>query len=480
MALRRLYRTTAFKLATIYLVIFTLFAGGLIYYLASSTHSLLRTQLQLRLNDEVGELDSIYQRGGLRRLVRAIEWRSRRPDSSLYLITDPQGQPIAGNILDVPPDIFQEEGWVKDPITYTRFEQANGSGFDPDEQLVHRAVAQIYFMPNGLRLLVGRDIGEGERFRDIFKRAFNLSVVLMVLLGLLTWLFVSRRVLRRVDDVGKASKRIMAGHLDERLPIRGSHDEFDRLSVSLNTMLDRIETLMAGLKEVSDNIAHDLKTPLTRMRNRVEIALRGEGGEQELREALSTTLEESENLIRIFDALLRIARLEAGSATGDLKPVDLAGIARDVSELYEPVAEEDGIGFVISASEPAFVTGSRELLGQVIANLLDNALKYAREPGKEGLTPEITLSVESRDKSVVLCVTDNGPGIPEADRDRVLQRFVRLEESRSQPGSGLGLSLVAAVARLLDGKVQLGDNKPGLSVELQLTQVETIGSTPGE
>lgn len=468
MALRRIYKTTAFKLAMIYLLIFSIFAVTLISYLASSTHNLLRTQVQLRLNQEVGELDEIYRRGGLRRLVRSIELRSRRPDSSLYLITDLQGQPIAGNILDVPPHIFQKEGWVREPITYTRFEQTNSGQFDRDDDEIHRAAAHIYFLPNGLRLLVGRDIGEGERFREVFRSAFNLSVLMMVFLGLLTWLFVSRRVLRRVDDVAEASKRIMAGHLDERLPIRGSGDEFDRLSVSLNTMLDRIETLMLGLKDVSDNIAHDLKTPLTRMHNRVEVALRRDGSEDDLREALSTTLEESENLIRIFDALLRIARLEAGSSADDLDIVDLAAISRDVSELYEPVAEDEGVAFTLSAAQPVHVLGSRELLGQVIANLLDNALKYARHPGKEGLSPAISLTVTKDGEKACLTVTDNGPGIPELDRERVLQRFVRLEESRSQPGSGLGLSLVAAVANLLGGHVRLDDNSPGLIVVLEL------------
>jgi signal transduction histidine kinase len=260
------------------------------------------------------------------------------------------------------------------------------------------------------------------------------------------------------------SGQIVGGDLSRRLEVTGTGDEFDRLAESLNTMLDRIERLMAGLKQVSDNIAHDLKTPLTRMRNRVETTL-ARGGEADHREALQATIDEADQLIRTFNALLLIARAEAGSSNAEFGLFDATQLARDVFELYEPVADEAGVSLRLEADGAIMVHANRELVSQALANLVDNAVKYSDE-GAEG--PEVVISVGRQGGAVVLGVADNGAGISEADRLRVVDRFVRLEESRSKPGSGLGLSLVSAVAKLHGGKLLLRDNRPGLAAVLEV------------
>jgi signal transduction histidine kinase len=264
-----------------------------------------------------------------------------------------------------------------------------------------------------------------------------------------------------------SGERIMAGDLSGRLPVTGSGDEFDRLANSLNAMLERIEGLMAGVKHVSDNIAHDLKTPLTRLRNRADEALRRGGSEAEYRAALEAMIEESEALIRTFEALLMIARTEAGEASSHMVELDAADLARSVAELYEPLAEENGLVIKVEADTLLPAQGNRELLGQALANLLDNAIKYGT-PAAPETAAEILVGVRRADGTLEFTVADRGPGISEKDRARVLERFVRLEESRSRPGAGLGLSLAAAVARLHGGELRLADNAPGLRVTLAI------------
>jgi signal transduction histidine kinase len=291
---------------------------------------------------------------------------------------------------------------------------------------------------------------------------------------------VARRVLRRFDAMTATTQIIMAGDFSGRLPVTGTGDELDRLAVNLNAMLDRIEALMRGLKEVSDNIAHDLKTPLTRLKNRSEAALRSAHSEPEYRAALEGMMEESDALIRTFDALLMIARAVSGQARDNMEPFDAAEIAHGVAELYEPLAEDRGLSLAVDAPAPATVRGNRELLSQALANLLDNSIKYARPPectaAGGARPPAILLSVRGEGDRVLVVVSDRGPGIPEADRGRAIERFVRLEQSRTAPGSGLGLSLAAAVARLHGGDLRLQDNGPGLRVVIDLPRARNTGA----
>jgi len=271
---------------------------------------------------------------------------------------------------------------------------------------------------------------------------------------------------------------IMAGDLSGRLPVAGTGDELDRLADNVNAMLERIEALMHGLKEVSDNIAHDLKTPLTRLRNRCEQALRGAKGDADYRAALESTIAESDELIRTFDALLMIARAESGQARDNMTDFDAAEIARDVGDLYEPLADEKGLMLKVEAPAAAPLRGNRELVSQALANLVDNAIKYAGpEINKiNGAPAEIVVKAGVDGERITLTVADHGPGIAESDRGRVIERFVRLEQSRSQPGSGLGLSLAAAVARLHGGELKLEDNHPGLKTIIALPRTGPAGT----
>jgi signal transduction histidine kinase len=357
----------------------------------------------------------------------------------------------------VPTGTLDQPGWSE--ISYRRHEAG-------DAARDNRAIARVFQLPGGFRLLVGRDFEERDRLRQILAKPARWAVVLIVVMGLAGGIFVARRVLKRIDAMTATGERIMAGDLSGRLPVAGSGDEFDRLASGLNAMLVRIEGLMAGLKHVSDNIAHDLKTPLTRLRNRAEEALRSASTEADYRAVLEATIEESDGLIRTFDALLMIARAEAGEAGKHMVDFDAAEVARSVAELYEPLAEEEGAKLRVAADGPLPVHGSRELVGQALANLVDNAIKHgAAAPGAAN---EIEVAARREDGRLLLSVADRGPGIAEKDRDRVLERFVRLESSLTRPGAGLGLSLAAAVARLHGGELRLEDHGPGLRVTLAL------------
>jgi signal transduction histidine kinase len=451
------FSTTAFKLSAIFLAVFTVFSAFLIGYIARNTTDLLESQMQQAVEAELAGMAAQHQRGGTPRLIRYIELRSRQPGAMLYLVTDPAGQKVAGNVETVPTAVLGRAGDQPQIVPYMKAEDENRSRR-------YVALVRVIGLPEGYRVLVGRDVSEIEELVSIVRRSLILTVALMIGLGLLSWIFVSRRVLNRIDSMAATSGQIVAGDLSRRLEVTGTGDEFDRLADSLNTMLDRIERLMAGLKQVSDNIAHDLKTPLTRMRNRVETTL-ARGGEADYREALQATIDEADQLIRTFNALLLIARAEAGSSNAEFGLFDAAQLARDVFELYEPVAEEAGVSLRLETDGPIMVHANRELVSQALANLVDNAVKYSDE-GAEG--PEVVISVGRQGGAVVLGVADNGAGISEADRLRVVDRFVRLEESRSKPGSGLGLSLVSAVAKLHGGKLLLRDNRPGLAAILEV------------
>lgn len=469
-ALGKLFRTTTFKLTLVYLTVFALFAAFLLGYFALNTRRLITEQITETVDAEITGLSEQYRLGGIRRLVIVVDARARRPGSSLYLVTTFAGEALAGNVTALQSGILDSPGWTE--TAYRRLDETDSPEHtDHPERPEHLALARVFQLPGGFRLLVGRDLDERERLYHIILDAGRWSIAIVLVLGLAGGLFVTRRVLRRVDAMTETSRSIMAGDLGERLPVDGTGDELDRLAENLNVMLERIEALMHGLKEVSDNIAHDLKTPLTRLRNRTEQALRTGKSESEYRAALESTIEESDNLIATFNALLMIARAESGQARSDMIEFDAADIANDIGELYEPLAEEKGIALKVEASEAAPVKGNRELVSQALANLVDNAIKYA-EPhdlldrgqpinGAPGM-PEIVVRAANDGDRILLTVADNGPGIPEADRTRVVERFVRLEQSRSKPGSGLGLSLAAAVARLHGGELTLEDNHPGL------------------
>jgi signal transduction histidine kinase len=465
-AFGKLVRTTAFRLTLAYLFLFALFAASLLGYFAWNTRRLITEQITSTVNAETGEISDIYGRRGLRGLVFTIENRALRPGANLYLVTTPTGQAIAGNIGSLAPGVMGSSGWSE--TAYRRL--------DDQDTADHSALVRVTELTSGFRLLIGRDLDERRRLFGIVAKAAQWSILVVVVLGLGGGIFAARRVLRRIDAMTGTTQRIMAGDLTGRLPVGRSGDELDRLAENLNAMLERIEALMMGLKEVSDNIAHDLKTPLTRLRNRAEEALAKSGSETEYRSALERTIEESDGLIRTFNALLMIARAESGQARDNMDDFDAADVANGIHELYEPLAEDDGMTLRVK-TVPAPLHGNRELISQALANLVENAIKYGKPvatappPGADaviGANKEILIEARSDGAQVLLSVTDRGPGIPEADRRHAVERFVRLEASRTQPGSGLGLSLASAVATLHGGDLTLSDARPGLRATLAI------------
>lgn len=472
MALPAIMKTTAARLSALFLILFALCAAVLVFYMSSLSVRMLASQTQETVAAEMQVLGRAYQRGGLPLLVRFVEVRSRQPGANLYLIADPNGRILAGNVESLEPGVIEADGWTDRPFAYRRFGEAGGEraaredGDDNDllgGRGVHRALALVLRLPNQMILLVGRDLGEPEQMRAIVNRSLTVAFGMMGLGALLIWLFVGRRALRRIDTVSEASRRIMGGDLSGRLPVTGAGDEFDRLSENLNVMLARIARLNDGLKQVSDNIAHDLKTPLTRLRNRAEAALAAKPNSRGYREALEATIAESDQLIRTFNAILMISRLEAGYSAEQTGQVDLSAIVAEMVELYEPAAEDVGVALEASVSGEAMVSANRELVAQALSNVVDNAIKYSAGSGQ---APKVVVSVGRAGDGFALEVTDNGPGIPEEDRERATERFVRLEQSRSQPGSGLGLSLARAIMEFHGGRLELSGGNPGLSVRM--------------
>jgi signal transduction histidine kinase len=462
-AFGKLIRTTAFRLTLVYLFLFALFAASLLGYFAWNTRRLITEQITSTVNAEVGEVTEIYNRRGLHGLVFTVGNRALRPGANLYLVTAPNGQLIAGNVGSLAPGVMGIQGWTE--TAYRRL--------DENDNTDHRALVRVTEMTNGFRLLIGRDLEERRRLFGIVAKAAQWSILVVVVLGIGGGIFVARRVLQRIDAMTGTAQRIMAGDLSDRLPVGRSGDELDRLAENLNAMLERIEALMTGLKEVSDNIAHDLKTPLTRLRNRAEEALAHARNEADYRAALERTIEESDGLIRTFNALLMIARAESGQARGNMDDFDAAEVAAGIHELYEPLAEDGGMSLHVKTA-PSPVHGNRELISQALANLVENAIKYGKpvvqpiDQQAAAATKEILIEARREGDSVLLSVTDHGPGIPEADRKHAVERFVRLEASRTLPGSGLGLSLASAVATLHGGELKLGDAQPGLVATLAI------------
>jgi len=453
----QLWRTTTVRLTAVFIALFVVFSILLLAFIAYQSSIQIQQQQTAQIDREVDLLKRIDEREGVRGIVFAVARLSSQPGPGIYYLGDNAGLQIAGNVSGFPANVLQNDGTFS--FNYDRDPAYAGDstkGF---------AVVRSQVVDN-MRLIVGRDVVERRGFTVIVFQGFLLAVLGILAFSILAGVVTARRVLKRIDTINATSAKIISGNLSERVPLTRRNDEFDGLATNLNAMLDRIEALMVGLKEVTDNVAHDLKTPLTRLRNRAEAALRDGSGEAAQREALETTLSESDKLIRTFNALLMIARAEAGAPSGAFADVDVSAVAADVAELYEPAAEEAGMTLETKIAPGVTLRGNRELIGQALVNLIENALKYY-EPA-EGKVGRIAVAVRADGGRVLLEVGDNGPGIAPEDRARAVERFVRLEKSRTEPGSGLGLSLVAAVAKLHRGEFRIEDNGPGVRAVIDL------------
>jgi signal transduction histidine kinase len=471
----RFLNTNAFRLAAVYFGLFATSVLALLGFIYLSTADFIDQQTDETIDADIRGLAEQYQEHGLAGLVDIIQERVTseqrtpgRTDSTLYLITDPLLHPLAGNLQQWPQARESGNGWVGFPVEETR----------NNVKETEAARASVIVLPGNFHLLVGRDMHDAGLFRSRITRTLGWAALITLALGVIGGLFMTRNMLRKVDAVNRTSARIIHGDLSQRVPLSGSGDEFDQLAQNLNAMLDQIERLMAGMRQVTDNIAHDLRTPLARLRARLEVTLIEKPDEQRYAEALRDTITEADRLLGTFNALLSIAEAEAGSRRDSWAVVDLAEIAADVYELYDPVAEEKGLVLTSDIAPSLKVRGDRHLLSQAIANLLDNALKYTPEGG-------VVLAARVAGGNARVEVADSGPGVPPERREGVFDRFVRLEGSRSTPGNGLGLSLVRAVAQLHDGTVWLEDShpgavNPGLKAVLQIPlAVESEGSEPG-
>jgi len=448
----RLFRTSTFRLALIYMVPFGLLVVVLFGFLYLGTLGLIDSQANATIDAEIRGLAEQYAERGLGRLIEVVAERSgnKGEKGSVYLLTGPDLQPLAGNLDGWPANATVKNGWLS-------FEVRSGHG---SAETSHEIRAKPFRLEGGFRLLVGRDMEERKKFREVIAETLVAALIITIILGVAGALFLSRKLLRRVEAVAETSRGIIHGGLTQRVPLEGSGDEFDRLSQSLNEMLDQIEQLMVGMRTVTDSLAHDLRSPLTRLKARIEVALRGADDPRRYRDALAQTIADADAILATFNALLSITQAEAGAARAAMTRLELGAIARDALELYEPVAEEKGLSLTQAIEDGVMIIGHAQLLAQSIANLLDNAIKYTPAGGV------VTLVVRLVGNEAELQVGDDGPGIPAEDRERVLERFVRLDTSRTSPGSGLGLSLVAAVAKLHRAKLALDDNRPGLKVTL--------------
>jgi signal transduction histidine kinase len=459
----QVWRTSTVRLTATFIAIFSIFAILLMAFIGWQSSIQIQRQQTDAIDFEIATFERIEATQGVRALAFAVNRLASQPGPGIYFLGDASGLYLLGNIPNVPAEVLIEPG-----VYSFNYERPNPLGDDAPEETDRHGVALVRSVAfdNGMRLVVGRDVVERRGYSAIILQSFLVGVVGIILFSLLAGGITARRVLRRIDTIRDTSTKIMSGNLSERVPVTKRNDEFDGLATNLNAMLDRIEQLLQGLKEVTDNVAHDLKTPLTRLRNQAEAALRDSASAETREMALETVIAESDRLIRTFNALLMIAKVEAGAPSGVLVPIDVSAIVADVAELYGPVAEDAGIEVTTDIEASVSLKANRELIGQAMVNLLENAVKYART--EDGSAGRITVALRTMGDRAVISVSDNGPGIPEAERDRVLERFVRLEASRSEPGSGLGLSLVNAVARLHGGSFRIESNEPGVRAVLDL------------
>ncbi len=435
-------------------------------FIGAQVNDLLADQALEGLRGEVRELRTEFDRGGLQQLATAVAARSISQSQNLYRLgtTAATDDRIAGNLSERPKDISADGGI----LTYR----------DKSDGAQHAAVGIEIPVQAGVSLVVARNIDQQRAFAAWLQKSAFLGIGLLTLVALGFGWWSSRQLSRRIADIATTARSIMDGDFHERIPLDGAGTEFDDLASGLNAMFARIEDLMQALKEVSDNIAHDLKTPLTRLRNSAEAALR-EQDPTAHRVGLERVIEEADGLIQTFNALLLIARLEAGAVDATRVDCDISELVRDVAELYQPVADDAGLALTIEAVQPLHSCVNRQLIGQAVANMVDNAIKYSQGTVTSA-KGSIAVSVASSPSGdIEITVADRGPGIPLRDRERATKRFVRLEQSRSRPGTGLGLSLVAAVARLHGGAIRLEDNEPGLRIVLTLPHGAEAPAAPG-
>ena len=460
---KTLRSSSTFKLAFIYVILFSAAIFGLLGYVYWSTARYLYEISDRTISAENALLTRAYEDGGRDGLVALINRRLTDVHFNdwVYLLVDHSFDYIAGNLTAWPASLRGQEG--RSTIAAADWQS---------EAAKPRALRATYqALPNGYNLLLGRDTEDLDRFAGHITIALGAAALLFLVLAAAAGISTSRRSVARIEAINTTSREIMRSGLGERIPLRGTGDEWDGLAQNLNSMLDRIEQLVETNRQVSDNVAHDLRTPLTRMRGRLERALNQQFDVSRYRSLVNDTIGDLDEILTTFSSLLRISQIEARDRTAAFGNIDLSEIVREVVELFEPTAEERGVRLQLAARETVYVVGDRDLLFDAISNLVDNAIKHGGDQG------EVRIVVERGADGPVLSVSDRGPGIPLEERNHVLRRFYRLERSRNRPGNGLGLSLVAAVANLHDARIFMADNSPGLRIELRFVNPQWARSS---
>jgi len=468
MRLPRLLRTTPFRLTLLFLALFAAAASAFLGYIYVATAGEVNRRADAEISREMESLEATYRVGGVATLNQAIIERAIGERPFVYLLLDASGKKISGSVEALPVDSFKGPGptWVTFKLTELNIDGA---------EIRRSTRAVMVRLERGEVLMVGADVQDSEDYVRKIVRALWGAGALVILLGLAGGVLISRNVSRSMQGLVDLVTAVQAGDLQARARVRGARDEYDELAEGLNDMLDRIERLMGGLRHAGDAIAHDLRSPLTRLRARMEVALIDvENGKGDPVAALETALLDADGVLKTFNAVLAIARLQAAGQAPDQKSFDSSELARDMAELYEFSCEDKGLDFKAEITPSLVIRGNREFIAQALANILDNAIKYTPSGGA------IMLRARRRSSGELeFSVTDTGPGVPDEDRARVVQRFVRLENSRSEPGAGLGLSLVQAVVASHGGRLELSEGPgeyngmgPGLRVALVLPRVE--------
>jgi signal transduction histidine kinase len=454
-------RTTTFKLAILYSAMIAAFSGALLAYLYYSTVYYIRVESERRITVEFEQLQNAYYTGGMERLSQSVFERMTLSGSPFYYyLEDTSGRKIAGHFPRLPDD--PPESGMRS--VYFDFELPQ-----PDGSTVLRPAAGriARIRDNGGALMVAFDTAQQTVIVDRIQSAILVAAPVALILSLLGGALITRGAARRAEELAKTAEAVIGGELSRRVPVRGTGDEFDRLAQRINAMLDQIGKLVEASQNTGNAIAHDLRSPLTRLRNKLETALAKPMSEEAANNTLGETVEEVDRVLDTFNAILRLARLDAGTE-GLRVRMDLSEVAEELAELFDPACEEAGLAFRSQITRNQLVLGDRELIGQAISNLIDNAIKYTPSGGS------ISLSVTRGPETMIdLTVTDTGPGIPEVERPKVIERFHRMDSARTQPGSGLGLALVQSVADLHGGALILEDgngpkDRPGLKATLRL------------
>lgn len=445
-----LFRSAGVRFALVYAAVFGISAFVLAVALWYSTLGLLQHQVQNAIHNDTQALMEHEQLGGLPSLEAAI--RSRVTNASdpdgIYLLLSATGEILTGNLDHWPAGLTRDNVWYEVPVARQGVNSI--------------ALLKVQPLPGGLKLLVGRDVRARLELRNVLRAGLIWALSLMIALGLLGALLIRSLFRRTIMDISVTTSAIAHGDIARRVPVSGVGDEFDELALTINEMLDRIARLMDGVRQVSNAIAHDLRTPVTRARSRLEDAALHASTKEEMQAAIDRATQDLDGIVSVFEALLRISEIEAGSRRAAIAPIDLAPVLADMDELYRAVAEEKQIVLHTEIAAPLPVLADRDLIQQAVVNLLDNALKFS-----ESLTV-VNFSASLVDGMVQIVVADRGPGIAEKDRARATERFFRAEAARNTAGSGLGLALVMAVAQLHNGTLRLQDNHPGLRAVISI------------